>query len=47
MRPWGEIKRSDMAALHQGVDIALRDGLFQAIFRNDLGDEIILVLERR
>jgi hypothetical protein len=36
-----------MAALHQGVDIALRNGLFQAILRNNLRDEIILVLERR
>jgi hypothetical protein len=46
-RPWREIERSDMAADYQGVDIALCDGLFQAILRNNLRDEIILVFEQR
>jgi hypothetical protein len=36
-----------MTALHQGVDFALHDGLLQAVLGNDLGDEIILILERR
>ena len=47
MRPRRELCGSDMTALHQGVDVALRVGLLQAVLGNDLGDEIVLVLERR
>jgi hypothetical protein len=47
LRPRREIYGSDMTAVHQGVDVALRDGLLQAVLRHDLGDQINLVLERR
>jgi hypothetical protein len=46
-RPRREICSSDMTALDQGVDVALRDGLLQAVLRDDLGNQIILVLEGR
>jgi hypothetical protein len=36
-----------MTALHQGIDVALGDGLLQAVLGNDLRDEIVLILERR
>jgi len=36
-----------MTAVHQGVDVPLRDGLLQAVLRDDLRNKIILVLERR
>jgi hypothetical protein len=37
--------RSDLAALHDGVDITLRLRLVDAVFGDDLGDEIVLVLK--
>ena len=37
---------SDLTAIHQGIDVALRLGFLQAILRDHLRDKIILVLER-
>jgi hypothetical protein len=37
---------SDLTAIQQGIDVALRLGFLQAILRDHLRDEIILVLER-
>jgi hypothetical protein len=37
---------SDRAALEQGVDVTLSNGLLEAVFRHDLRHEIVLVLER-
>jgi len=37
--------RSDLAAFHDCIDIALRLRLIDAILGDDLGDEIVLVLE--
>jgi hypothetical protein len=37
---------SDLAALQQGVDVALSLSVVEAVFGHDLGHEIVLALER-
>jgi hypothetical protein len=37
---------SELTAINEGVDVALRQGFFQSVLRGALGNEIILVLER-
>ena len=42
-----EASGSELTAIHEGVDVALRQRFFQTVLRSALGNEIILVLERR
>jgi hypothetical protein len=37
-------RASDLAGLHQGVNIALCLSLFEAVLRGELGDEIVVAL---
>ena len=41
-----EASGSELTAIHEGVDVALRQRFFQTVLRGALGNEIILVLER-
>jgi hypothetical protein len=36
---------SDLATLHQGIDVALDLSLLQAVLRHDLRNDIVLTLE--
>jgi hypothetical protein len=36
-----------LTTFHQGIDVALRRGFVQPVLRNQLGNKIVLVLERR
>ena len=40
-----EASGSELTAIHEGVDVALRQRFFQTVLRGALGNEIILVLE--
>jgi hypothetical protein len=42
-----EASGSELTAIHEGVDVALRQRFFQTVLRSELGNEIMLVLERR
>jgi hypothetical protein len=42
-----KIRGSELTAIHKGVDVALRQRFLQTVLRGALGNEIILVLERR
>jgi hypothetical protein len=41
-----EASGSELTAIHEGVDVALRQRFLQTVLRGALGDEIIVVLER-
>ena len=41
-----EASGSELTAIHEGVDVALRQRFLQTVLRGALGDEILLVLER-
>ena len=40
-----EASGSELTAIHEGVDVALRQRFFQTVLRGALDNEIILVLE--
>ena len=40
-----EASGSELTAIHEGVDVALRQRFLQTVLRGALGNEIILVLE--
>ena len=41
-----ETSGSELTAIHEGVDVALRQRFFQTVLRGALSNEIILVLKR-
>ena len=45
-RPRNFASRSDLAALHHGIDIALRLRFVDAVLGDDLGHEFVLALKR-